>query len=322
MKLALKVGAGLLTVSVLLVIGAITTLFLNAATPEHPVGFAEIAIRDPQDKPLAVAIGYPTDSRSGPSVIGLSAQMVAKNGAVVARDLPLIVVSHGNHGLASSHSDTALALASAGFVVAAVTHTSDNARDESYVGTPCWLIDRPRHIHVVLDYMLNDWPAHEQIDHARIGVFGFSAGRFAALVSIGGVPDLAQIAPHCTAQPEFACTLWKQFPSVSVPETAWVHDPRIRAAVIAAPGYGFAFEPDGLSQVTAAVQLWNGVEDRNVPYQTNEAVVRRLLCSRCGAFLIPGAVSIMAVSHDLRGREGVWPRALPSRFQQLGGRVL
>lgn len=80
MKLALKVGAGLLTVSVLLVIGAITTLFLNAATPEHPVGFAEIAIRDPQDKPLAVAIWYPTDSRSGPSVIGLSAQMVAKNG--------------------------------------------------------------------------------------------------------------------------------------------------------------------------------------------------------------------------------------------------
>ena len=289
MKLALKVGASLLIVLVLLVIGAITTLYLNAATPEHPVAFAEIAIKDPQDKPLAVAIWYPTDSRSGLSVIGLSAQMVAKNGAVVGRDLPLIVVSHGNGGLASSHSDTALALASAGFVVAAVTHTGDNARDDSYVGTARWLIDRPRHIHVVLDYILNDWPAHEQIDHARIGVFGFSAGGFAALVSIGGVPDLAQIATHCTTQPEFACTLWKQFPSVSVPETAWVHDPRIRAAVIAAPGYGFAFEPDGLSQVTAAVQLWNGVEDRNVPYQTNEAVVRRLLSTPPEYRAIPGA---------------------------------
>ena len=289
MRLALKVGVSVLIVLALLVTGAFTALYLNAVTPEHPVGFAKIAIEDPQDKPLEVAIWYPTDSRSGLSVIGLSAQMVATNGVVVGRDLPLVVISHGNGGLLSSHSDTALALASAGFVVAAVTHTGDNARDDSYVGTPRWLIDRPRHLHVVLDYMLNDWPTHEQIDHARVGVFGFSAGGFSALVSIGGVPDLAQIAPHCNSQPELACTLWKQLPSVSVPTTAWVHDPRFKAAVIAAPGYGFAFEPGGLSQVTAAVQLWNGVEDHNVPYQTNEAVVRRLLPTPPEYHAVPGA---------------------------------
>jgi predicted dienelactone hydrolase len=289
MKLVLKVGASLLIILVLLAIATVTALYLNAATPEHPVGFAEMAIKDPQDTPLAVAIWYPTDSRPGLNIIGLSAQMIAKNGAVVGRDLPLIIVSHGNGGLASSHSDTALALASAGFVVAAVTHTGDNARDDRYVGTPRWLIDRPRHIHVVLDYMLNDWPTHEQIEGARVGVFGFSAGGFAALVSIGGVPDLAQIASHCAAHPEFSCTLWKQSPSVSVPETAWVHDPRIKAAVIAAPGFGFAFEPDGLSQVTAEVQLWNGVQDHNVPYETNEAVVRRLLSTPPEYHAVSGA---------------------------------
>jgi predicted dienelactone hydrolase len=191
--------------------------------------------------------------------------------------LPLIVISHGDYGLLSSHSDTALALASSGFVVAAVTHTGDNARDQSYVGTPRWLIDRPRHIHRVLDYMLNDWPAHRQIDPARVGMFGFSAGGFTALVSIGGVPDLARIGAHCTAHPEFACSLWKRLPTASVPDSAWIHDARIKAAVIAAPGYGFAFEPDGLSHVTATVQLWNGTQDSNVPYATNEAVVRKLL---------------------------------------------
>ena len=296
MRLALKVGAALLIVVVILVTGAFTALYLDAATPEHAVGFAEIAIKDPHDKHLEVAIWYPTDSRSGPSVIGLSAQRVATNGTVVGRDLPLIVISHGNGGLLSSHSDTALALASAGFVVVAVTHTGDNARDNSYVGTPRWLIDRPRHIHVVLDYVLNDWPAHEQIDHARVGVFGFSAGGFSALVSIGGVPDLARIAAHCNTQPEFACTLWKQLPSASVPATAWVHDPRIKAAVIAAPGYGFAFEPGGLSQVTAAVQLWNGVEDHNVPYQTNEAVVRRLLPTPPEYHAVPGAAHFSFVA--------------------------
>jgi predicted dienelactone hydrolase len=203
-------------------------------------------------------------------------QSVAVDGNVAGQKLPLIVISHGNNGTFASHSDTALALASAGFVVAAVEHTGDNAQDASYVGTPRWLIDRPRHIHLSIDYMLKDWPAHKQIDASRIGMFGFSAGGFTALVSIGGVPDFARLTAHCKAQPEFACTLWKPLPS-PVPASVWIHDPRIKAAVIAAPGYGFAFAPAGLSQVRVPVQLWNGTLDRNVPYATNEAVVRALL---------------------------------------------
>jgi predicted dienelactone hydrolase len=296
MKLALKIVAGLLIALALLVIGVLATLYLNTATPEHPVGFAQIAVKDREDKPLQVDLWYPTDSQPGLSLIGFSAQKVATNGAVAGRGLPLVAISHGNRGLASSHSDTALALASAGFVVAAVTHTGDNARDDSYVGTPRWLIDRPRHIHAVLDYMLNEWPSHGQIDAAKVGVFGFSAGGFAALVSIGGVPDLAQLARHCTAQPEFACGLWKELPSAPAPEATWVHDPRIKAAVIAAPGYGFAFESDGLRQVTAAVQLWNGVDDRNVPYETNGAVVRRLLPTAPEYHAVPGAAHFSFVA--------------------------
>lgn len=296
MKLVLKIGVGLLLALALLVVAALATLYLKAATPEHPVGFAKVAIKDPQDKPLQVDIWYPTDSPSGLSIVGLSAQKITTNGTVAGRGLPLIVISHGNGGLATSHSDTALALASAGFVVAAVTHTGDNARDDSYVGTPRWLIDRPRHIHVAIEYMLNDWPARGQIDQAKVGVFGFSAGGFAALVSIGGVPDLAQIARHCTAQPEFACGLWKQLPSAPVPETAWVHDPRIKAAVVAAPGYGFAFEPDGLRQVRAALQLWNGAVDRNVPFETNAAVVRRLLATPPEYHDVPGAAHFSFVA--------------------------
>ena len=289
MKRAAKIGLSVLVGLALLAMVAFAALYLNAATPEHPVGFAAMAIQDPQDRPLEVAVWYPTDSRPSPTLIGLSAQRVAAHGAVVGRELPLVVISHGSRGLLSSHSDTALALASAGFVVAAVTHTGDNARDDSYVGTPRWLTDRSRHLHLVLDYLLNEWPAHERLDPARVGVFGFSAGGFSALVAIGGVPDLAAIARHCNAQPEFACTLWKQLPAGSPPASAWVHDPRFKAAVVAAPGYGFAFAPAGLSRVTAPVQLWNGVEDQNVPYETNEAVIRRLLPTPPEYHAVPGA---------------------------------
>ncbi len=289
MRLALKVIAGLAVVAVVLLIAAIAALYLNAAEPARPVGFATVAVRDPQDKPLQVAIWYPTSSTPSRGLVGLAVQTVAKDGTVLGGHLPLILMSHGNGGMYSSHSDTALALASEGFVVAAVTHTGDNARDDSYVGTPRWLVDRPRHIHAVLDYLVNDWPSHQQIDASRVGMFGFSAGGFTALVSIGGVPDLAQMATHCRAQSEFACTLWKQLPATSIPATEWVHDPRIKAAVVIAPGYGFAFEPNGLTQVSAAVQLWNGMDDRNVPYETNGAVVRRLLPTPPEYHAVPGA---------------------------------
>ncbi|HEY5336922.1 MAG TPA: hypothetical protein VIJ85_01860 [Rhizomicrobium sp.] len=288
MKLILKIIGGVVLLLVLVIAGLTASQYFNAATSEHPVGFQQVTIRDPQDKPLDVGIWYPTDSKPDPTLMGLSMQSVATDGAVTGRDLPLIVISHGNNGLFASHSDTALALASAGFIVAAVTHTGDNASDTSYVGTPRWLIDRPRHIHLVIDYMLKQWPARNRIDPARIGMFGVSAGGFTALVSVGGVPDVALLTAHCKSQPEFACTLWKTLPS-PVPASVWIHDPRIKAAVIAAPGYGFAFAPNGLSQVTVPVQLWNGTEDRSVPYATNEAVVRALLPTPPDYRAVPGA---------------------------------
>jgi predicted dienelactone hydrolase len=42
-----------------------------------------------------------------------------------------VVISHGNGGDDLTHIDTAMALANAGYVVAALTHTGDNPRDQS-----------------------------------------------------------------------------------------------------------------------------------------------------------------------------------------------
>jgi predicted dienelactone hydrolase len=287
-RLALKILGGVALLLMLAVAGLAVSLYLDAATSEHPVGFQRVTVHDPDDKPFTLAIWYPTDAKPGATLMGLSMQTIARNGNVSGRALPLIVISHGNNGTFASHSDTALALASAGFAVAAVMHTGDNAEDSSYVGTPRWLIDRPRHIRLAIDYMLKGWPARKQIDASRIGVFGFSAGGFTALVSVGGVPDFMQLTTHCKEQPEFACTLWKKLPS-AVPASVWIHDPRIKAAVIAAPGFGFAFAPNGLSQVRAPLQLWNGTSDRNVPYPTNEAVIRALLPVQPEYHVVSGA---------------------------------
>ncbi|HET9579557.1 MAG TPA: hypothetical protein VFP44_17120 [Usitatibacter sp.] len=240
------------------------------------VGYTSLSVPDPGDQPLEVGVWYPTDARPSVVDMGLSRQLVAQDGAVAGHGLALIVMSHGNGGGFGSHADTAVALAAAGFVVAAPNHTGDNFRDESYVGTARWLPDRTRHLKMVTDYMLRDWPHHARLD-GRVGMFGFSAGAFTALVAIGGAPDLRRVAANCAARPEPACTLWAHPPATSPPSEAWVRDRRISAAIVAAPGLGFTFEPDGLEHLGAAVQLWSGADDRIVPYATNTAIVLRQL---------------------------------------------
>jgi len=188
--------------------------------------------------------------------------------------LAMVVISHGTGAAPLSHIDTAQALAGAGFVVVAPMHPGDNFQDDSVVGKPAWFADRSRHVSKVIDFMLTRWEGRDQLSPSRIGIFGFSAGATTALVSIGGVPDLARIAPHCAATPEFVCKILKPQMGESA---VWTHDPRIAAAVIAAPGIGFAFEPAGLTKVRVPVQLWSGSADDTVPYASNVAIVRRLL---------------------------------------------
>ena len=78
---------------------------------------------------------------------------------------PLIVISHGNGGDFRSHEATARALAQAGFVVAALTHTGDNWRDQSRATD---VAQRPRQLRVLVDYLLTDWTGRTAIDADRI----------------------------------------------------------------------------------------------------------------------------------------------------------
>jgi predicted dienelactone hydrolase len=157
------------------------------------------------------------------------------------------------------------------------------------------MVDRPRHIARVLDYMLADWSGHGRLDPARIGIYGFSYGGFTALVAIGGTPDLRLLIQHCRQTPnEWVCKTGG--PGVSdvprpdeLPSPVFVHDSRIRAAVIAAPGLGFSFDKAALASVTVPVQLWNGAEDERVPVATNAAVIRQALPTPPDFHLVEGA---------------------------------
>jgi predicted dienelactone hydrolase len=275
--LALALAAGAIAIS----------LYVDAARPEHPVGFQYVSVPNPKGKPVSIAIWYPTVSTPGFKMVGHIPQMLAVDGSVAGENLPLIVISHGGGEPLAGRADNALALASAGFVAAAVIHADDEALDTRYAAMPRWLTDRQREIHLALGYMLRDWPAHRQLNSARVGMLGFSNGGFTTLVAIGGVPNPAQIASR-----------WKQ-PRLSAPDVpagVWVHEPTVKAAVLAAPALGRLFAPSGLSQVRVPVQLWSGTIDRIVPYEKSAAVIRRLLPQPAEFHLISGAGHLTFIS--------------------------
>ncbi len=64
-------------------------------------------------------------------------------------------------------------------------------------------------------------------------------------------------------------------PPATIP--VWVHDARIKAAVIAAPAVGFLFEGGGLKQVSVPVELWRASNDRQAPDAWNSGIVRKEL---------------------------------------------
>jgi predicted dienelactone hydrolase len=225
------------------------------------VGFSKLSVADPGHPPLEVGVWYPTTATPHPDQVGLYPQTLAPDGPVAGQHLPLVVMSHGHGGEFAGHSDTALALAEAGFVVAAPTHTGDNYRDDS---AALDVQARTRHLHEVIDYMVTQWAGHA-VDPSRIGAFGFSAGGFTVLAAAGGIPDMALFAPHCAAHPAlYDCALTGSHQQPATP-SALVHDGRIRAVVAAAPALGFAFAPAGLRDVTMPVQLWRAEDDQILP---------------------------------------------------------
>jgi predicted dienelactone hydrolase len=203
---------------------------------------------------------------------------------------PLIIISHGNGGEFRNHHDTAEALARAGFVVAALTHTGDNWRDQSRATD---LIDRTRQLSVLIDYMVGQWEGPATVDTQRIGAFGFSSGGFTVLAAAGGNPDLTRLVDHCRANPTFYdCRLARQHPDTATARQSgqrMPHDFRIKALVVAAPALGFTFTRESLADVTQPVQLWQAGNDHVLPSPFYAETVRDALPRRPDYIVVDGA---------------------------------
>jgi predicted dienelactone hydrolase len=267
----------------------LATLLALAVAPQTraAVGFQHFYIPDPKGPPIEVAVWYPTGAPPKAQVIELSPQTVATDAPIKGDRLPLVVISHGHGGSFVGHLDTAIALAKAGFIAAALTHNGDSCHDSSHA-VEIW--ERPRQLKVLTDYMLGAWRDRRHIDPDRIGAFGFSAGGFTVLAAAGAEPDLRTMKAHCQAHPSFEdCRIVAGHPLPADTGIVWTHDTRIKAVVSAAPALGFAFGREGLAAVQAPVQLWRAADDQVLPHPYYAEAVRLSLPTPPETHVVPHA---------------------------------
>jgi predicted dienelactone hydrolase len=155
---------------------------------------------------------------------------------------PLVLLSHGTGGTAQSVAWFATALASRGYIVAAVNHPGNNAMEPPYTvqGFVLWWL-RAKDISTVLDDILADPDFAPRIDQQQINAAGFSLGGYTMIELAGGITSRRHFDQVCAAAPD-------QVSCHAPPEFA---DPLAKARALAASDPAFARHCAATSSLTA-----------------------------------------------------------------------
>lgn len=218
-----------------------------------------------------------------------SAGKAAPDAAIIAtpEKLPLILLSHGTGGSSLMMAWLGTALASHGFIAAAMNHPGNNSLEPYTVEGFSLGWERARDLSMVLDRMLTDSTFSNRIDPKRIGAAGFSFGGFTVIELAGGIADLSRYVDLCkSAKADGTCVDPQEFPGLltkvaalektnpayqaAMAEGAKSHrDARIRAIFAIAPAVGTAFDPASLAKISIPAQIVAGSDDKIVPIESS-----------------------------------------------------
>jgi len=286
---------GLCRILMIMLAAAIGASF-EARAETFEAGFVELTLKDPvEGGPMQAIVMYPTRAAAGTTRVGPFTLSATRDAPPAPGSYPLIVFSHGTAGTDLAHHDSLTALARAGFVAAAVEHPRDNNRDDSGFGTDLTMIGRPHHIVALIDGLLGHSTLGPLIDRSRIGMVGHSAGGYTALLIAGAIPNFdhakefrAAIATNPALQPNLqrAEAVGRERRK---PDLQYISDPRVRALVLWAPGFGYAFDREALSKVHVPILLYRPSEDDLVPNPWGAERIAQFLPTRPEYHVLEGA---------------------------------
>lgn len=209
--------------------------------PLYP-GYRQLSVTDTtQGAPIPVLVFYPTDTPVTTATLGPYQFEVSPEAPASAGRFPLVLISHGSGGTHILYRTIAIHLARHGYMVAIPEHPGNNRIDNSLYGTVDNLVNRPRHVRLVLDAVLADMELAASAEADNAAMIGHSMGGYTALAVAGGLPS-------------------KDGNPVEV-ET----DARIKALVLLAPATAWYQAAEALRRVDLPMLLLTGEHDDITP---------------------------------------------------------
>lgn len=189
---------------------------------------------------------YPSRAAEQSAQFGPYELAVAVGAPVEGERLPVVAISHGKGSSPWTFRGLAAHLARAGFVVALLEHPGNSRSDNSLDGTAANLINRPRHVRLVLDAVFADEALRAHLA-GSVSVIGHSIGGYTALALAGGYPSsIPHESPDGQAHP--------------IPVE---HDPRVGALVLLTPAAPWLMGEGALARVDAPILLLAGQLDEH-----------------------------------------------------------
>ncbi|RCL27546.1 dienelactone hydrolase [Pseudomonas sp. AFG_SD02_1510_Pfu_092] len=253
-------------------------LLAQAHAAPWVAGLHRMTLADPVDaRPMQALAFYPAIGKTRSSRMDGYPIDVAEEAPVALGQFPLLVLSHGNTGSPLALHYLATALARRGFVVVAVVHPGDNARDHSRLGSLSNLYGRPLQVSAAITAARNDALLGPYLNDGKVGVIGYSAGGETALIVSGARPDLDRLRRYCLERPNDADACRTHGVLIADrSELAPEADPRVGAVMLMAP-LSLLFGRHALNGVRVPALIYSGDSDQLVAVERNaEALARKL----------------------------------------------
>ena len=190
---------------------------------------------------------YPTSSPEQPSQLGPYPASLSTDAPIAAGMFPLVVISHGTGGSPLLYRTLAAHLARGGFVVAMPEHPRNNRNNDDLAGTHVILANRPRHIRIVIDWMLTSEDLAPSLHPHTVAIIGHSLGGYTALAVAGGRPTaFAHETPDRRPR------------TVNV-----TPDDRVAALVLLAPATAWFMADGALNDVSVPILMFTAGQDEH-----------------------------------------------------------
>ncbi|WP_425508760.1 alpha/beta hydrolase family protein [Stenotrophomonas oahuensis] len=249
----------------------------------------------------------------------------AADAPVAAGRWPVLLLSHGNGGTARMMGWFGTALARAGYVVVAVDHPGNNGMDAMTAAGSILMWNRVDDLAAALTAVQEDSRLTAHVDAERLGLVGYSAGGYTALVAAGARPDMARLVAFCKANPkDGVCapqlenpefTFERRMALAASPQMApWVAKsgedrriPNVRAVFLMAPAIVQAFDPAELAKLEVPVSVLVGEADTIASPGTNgQAIAAANSKARLELLPAVGHYDFLSACTEL-GRQRVGP---------------